>query len=118
MSAVFGPGLRGMYRNRALLDLAHQVESCQNCGRGRTEGMDPAHSNLDEHGKGFRLKAHDCFFAALCDLCHRWLDNQGGHGKDPSGRFEATREAKREMFQRAKDATLLLLFKMNLIKVV
>jgi hypothetical protein len=108
---------RGMFRNRRLLDLAHGIDICQNCGRGRSEGMDPAHSNLEEHGKGFKLKAHDCFFAALCNLCHSWLDNSGGRGFDPSGRYHWDRDGKREMFVRAMHATWLLLWRAGKVKV-
>lgn len=106
-----------MFRSRRLLDLAHKIETCQNCGAQRSEGSEPAHSNLPEHGKAIGLKSHDCFFAALCSACHRWLDNQGGAGKDPTERFEATREGKRDMFLRAMHATWLLLWRTGLVKV-
>ena len=33
-----------------------------------------AHANWEEFGKGMGMKAHDCFVAALCDDCHRELD--------------------------------------------
>jgi len=108
---------RGMYRNRGLLDLAHKIETCQNCGRERIEGMDPAHSNLSEHGKGKGLKAHDCFFAALCDLCHHWLDNQGGLGKDPSGVYDSTPADRAQMFARAMHRTWLALWRLGRLKV-
>lgn len=98
-----------MFRNRKLLDAAHECHRCMNCGRIVPDGCDPAHSNELEHGKGVGLKAHDVFFAALCQFCHRWYDNQLGPGKDPSGRFDPTREGKRDMFMRAKDRTLLWL---------
>lgn len=107
----------GMFRCRPLLSLAHRITVCKNCGAVRSEGMDPAHSNLPEHGKGVGLKANDCFFAALCGLCHRWLDNQGGHGKDPSGRFEATRQDKREMFLQAMHRTWLELWQEGMVRV-
>lgn len=111
------PIQHGMFRNRALLDLAHRIDTCQNCGRGRPEGMDPAHSNFSGHGKAKGLKAHDCFFAALCSECHRWLDNQGGGGMDPTGVWEATREEKRLMFQAAMHATWLELWRRGLVRV-
>lgn len=103
------------YENRALLDLAKYVP-CQNCGADDGTIV-PAHSNLSEHGKGKNLKAHDCFFAALCQRCHGWYDNQGGLGKDPTGVWDSTRADKREMFMRAKDKTLLLLFVRGYLKV-
>lgn len=105
------------YRNRRLLDLAHGIQKCQNCGAWRGEGMDPAHSNLGEHGKGKGLKAHDCFFAALCAACHRWLD-AAGRGRDPSERFDPTREGKREMFARAMHATWLTCWRAGWLAVV
>lgn len=108
---------RGMYRNRKLLDLAHAINRCCNCGSYQLAGCEPAHSNHQEHGRGSHNKSHDCFFAALCHLCHRWLDS-GGRGKDPSERFEATREGKREMFDKAKDVTVLELWKRELIAVI
>lgn len=109
---------RGMYRNRALLDLAHKMDQCQNCGVSTPEGCEPAHSNLSEHGKGKGLKAHDAFFAALCHQCHAWADNQGGHGKDPTGTYLNNPEAKREMFVRAMHKTWLHLFQRGWLKVV
>lgn len=108
--------VRGMYRSRRLLDLAHEVNRCQNCGSYQLEGCEPAHSNLGEHGKGKGLKAHDCFFAALCHKCHVWLDQ--GKGKDPSGIFDGTREGKREMFFRAMCATWLWLWKAGRLAVL
>jgi len=111
------PPPSGMYRNRKLLDLAHRITFCQNCGTHVHEGCEPGHSNLSEHGKGFRLKAHDCFFAALCSRCHGWLDNSGGLGKDPTGRYTSSRDDKREMFRRAMDSTMLLLWQLELVRV-
>lgn len=105
---------RGMFRNRALLDLAHQVERCQNCGAHRG-GCEPAHSNLQEHGRGKDSKSHDCFFAALCHRCHAWLDQ--GRGKDPTDVYDCTGGDKREMFIRAMHKTWLLLWQLALVKV-
>lgn len=107
----------GMFRNRGLLDLAHRIEQCQNCGAERSHGSDPAHSNYAVHGKGHKIKAHDCFFAALCSACHRWLDNQAGYGPDPSGRFPHTYEGKHDMFCRAMHKTWLTLWQLGFIKV-
>ena len=113
-----GEGLylpRGMYRNRALLDLAHGIDTCQNCGTSMPEGCEPAHSNEGAHGKGKGLKAHDCFFAALCHACHAWCDNQGGRGKDPTGVWEW--DEKHDMFVRAMHKTWVLLWQMGKLKV-
>lgn len=105
---------RGMYRNRRLLDLAHAIEQCQNCG-AYPGGCEPAHSDLQEHGRGKDNPAHDCFFAALCHLCHRWLDH--GRGEDPSRVYEGTREGKRDMFFRAMHKTILLVWRRGWVRV-
>ena len=100
---------RGMYRNRALLNLAHGIEHCQNCGAYAPEGCEPAHSNLQEHGRGKDNKSHDCYFAALCHACHTWLD-AAMRGTDPSRVYSPDREGKREMFVRAMHRTWLTLW--------
>ena len=96
------------YRNRALLDLAYQIE-CTLQLPGQCEGGigEPCHSNQSVHGKGGSLKAHDCFFASGCRSCHRELDQ----GK------RYTREEKREFWQRAHERTLLALWERGLVKV-
>jgi len=104
-----------MFRSRPLLALCAKLENCQNCGA--YGGTIPAHSNLGEHGKGKGLKAHDCFFAALCDACHKWLDHQGGLGKDPSGVFDNTAADKAQMFVRAMHRTWLALWRLGALKV-
>lgn len=108
--------VKGMFRDTKLVALANGLP-CQNCGcdDGSVVG---AHSNLSEHGKGKGLKAHDCFWAALCHRCHGWLDNQGGFGKDPSGIYEMTTDGKREMFVRAMHRTWLSIWRIGLVKVV
>jgi hypothetical protein len=93
------------YRNRKLLDLAHQLP-CQCCGRG--EASEPAHSNFHQHGKGMSIKAHDVFFAALCHDCHRELDQ----GKS------MTFDKRFDMWQRAHDKTLLEIFRRGLVRVL
>lgn len=108
---------RGMYRNRPLLDLAHRIETCQNCKATCRPGCEPAHSNEPEHGKGTGLKAHDCFFAALCHACHAWYDNQGGNGRDPTGLYEPTAEGKRQMFTKAMQCTWLMIMQHSWLKV-
>ena len=90
-------------RSRRLLDLAHMTCICMNCGRVGA-GCEPAHQNGLASGKGIGVKGHDNRHAALCHDCHAWLD-QGGKGRDPSGRYEATREDKRELWIAAHLAT-------------
>ena len=64
-------------RSRALLDLAHHLNECTNCGRWSEHGLEPAHENGITAGKGFGIKGHDHRHAALCHDCHAWYD-QGG----------------------------------------
>lgn len=100
------------WRSPALLRLA-RGQSCANCGADDGTIV-AAHSNWSDHGKGMSIKASDCFSAHLCAACHAWLD-QGGKGRDPTGRY--TVSDKREMFDRARDATLLRLFQQGNLKV-
>lgn len=96
------------YRDRALLDLAYEIE-CQAqlpcCIGGPGE---PMHSNQSRHGKGGALKAHDLFFASGCRACHREIDQ---------GRT-MNREEKFEAWQRAHERTLLALFRMGRLGVI
>lgn len=62
------------YRNRALLDLAHELHTCTMCGKYVPEGLEPAHANGIEYGKGFGIKSPDYWFAACCHWCHSDLD--------------------------------------------
>lgn len=88
------------YRNRALLNLAHQLNTCPGCGGWSMHGLEPAHSDSQKHGKGTGIKAHDAFHAALCHDCHTALHSN-----------KLDREEKRELWQRAFDATLLTYFR-------
>lgn len=99
--------MTAQYRNRALLDLAYQLQCTVNlpcCEGGIGE---PAHSNQSMHGKGGALKAHDCFFASACRSCHRELDQ---------GRT-MNRETKFHVWQRAHNETMLQLWRLGLIRV-
>lgn len=71
---------------------------------GRTDTTVWAHSNFDRHGKGKGLKAHDCFGAWACMACHDWLDRT----RDPE---------RQEVFDRARDRTLYVLFRDGRLKV-
>lgn len=102
------------YRNRKLLDLAHKIQECQLqipvvCIGWSDHGCEPAHANnwRPVFGKGGSRKAHDCYFAAGCNPCHRELDQ----GK----RF--TGEEKFEFWSRGHDRTLLELFRRGYLKV-
>jgi hypothetical protein len=85
------------HRNRALLDLAHRVHVCMNCGDHVLHGCEPAHENGVVAGKGFGIKSHDHRHAALCHRCHVWYD-QGGR-ESPCGVW--TVKEKPQMFIRA-----------------
>ena len=87
----------GEYRDRKLLDLAHRLHECPNCVEFRPDGLEPAHANCPEFGKGMSIKAGDWAHAALCHTCHAWLDQ--GKGMDPSDRW--TDCEKRQMWERA-----------------
>lgn len=87
-------------RSRKLLDLAHELHDCTNCGRFSPDGLEPAHQNGIGAGKGFGIKGQDNRHAAMCHLCHAFYD-QVGHGMDPSERYTASAEDKSEMWLRA-----------------
>lgn len=89
------------HRSRKLLDLAHELHECTNCGRWSEHGLEPAHENGIVAGKGFGIKSHDHRHAALCHDCHAWYD-QGGK-RDPSGEWSS--DQKPYMWQRAHQRT-------------
>lgn len=84
-------------RRRSLLDLAHLVHTCTNCGAYSLEGCEPAHQNGIVAGKGFGIKSQDNRHAAMCHACHAWYD-QGGVGLDPSDRYHPTKADKMDMW--------------------
>jgi len=67
-----------IYRNRRLLNLAHQVNECQfrlaPCQGYSPDGCEPAHSNHYEHGHGKGIKAADDQHVAACPSCHKYYD--------------------------------------------
>ena len=84
-----------VYRNRKLLDLAHKLNTCPECGHYSPEGLEPMHSNMQRHGRGMGHKSADHFHAAGCHECHKKID---------SGML--SREEKEAMWLRAFEATL------------
>lgn len=106
---------RGMFRNATLLAAARGMV-CQNC-KADDGTIVSAHSNEQEHGRGKDSQSHDCFFAWLCNRCHYFYDH-GSTGMDPTKTWKATREDKRAMFMKAKDRTLLELWRLGKLKVV
>lgn len=103
------------HRNRGLLDLAHELNECANCGRWSEAGSEPAHENGISAGKGQSIKSHDHRHAALCNACHRFYDS--GTGTDPSGLYEGTREGKAAMWNRAYKRTYDEYFRRGYLKV-
>ena len=86
------------YRNPKLLKLAKD-QPCMLCG-AQDGTVVAAHSNWSEHGKGMSIKAHDCFIAFLCHMCHAEID-QGSR---------LTKEERKDQWRLAHDRTMLSLF--------
>lgn len=60
------------YRNRALLDLAHEAPCMLQLpvvGCGIHPSV-PCHSDALEHGRGAGSKSHDCLAVPGCPACH------------------------------------------------
>lgn len=93
----------GHFRSKRLLEAARLLP-CQHCGRDDGTVV-AAHSNQLVHGKGGALKAHDCFIAALCAVCHSALDQ----GKDMS------KLERREFWQMAHNKTMLEFFQRRIV---
>lgn len=64
------------YRNRKLLNLAHDCPCFAGFDHGCTEyqGVEPAHSDQLIFGRGHGHKSHDFAFAAMCHTAHTMLD--------------------------------------------
>jgi hypothetical protein len=103
------------HRDRKLLDLAHRVNECTNCGRWSEQGCEPAHQNGQASGKGIGHKGDDWKHAALCHACHAWLDQ--GSGLDPTNTWLGVREDKSRMWHAAHHKTLGIYFNNGWIEV-
>lgn len=90
--------------NRRLLNLAHRVEHCVNCGCHVPGGCSPAHSNHQRHGRGKDEKSDDQHHAALCPECHGWYDT-GTKSTDPTDIWLPTKEDKAQFFFVMQDRT-------------
>ena len=92
------------YRNRKLLDLAHDVDNClfqiPGVCAGYTGGCVPAHSNNLEDGKAAGHKAQDFRQVASCVQCHYEYDS----GK------KFTKQEKRDFFERGWQRTIAYYF--------
>jgi hypothetical protein len=64
------------YRNRKLLDLAHDAPCFAKFPHGCAQyyGCDPAHSDQQKHGRGINHKSGDHWTAAMCHVAHMMLD--------------------------------------------
>jgi hypothetical protein len=91
---------------RTLLDAVYQIPCVADWEHDCLTQSEPSHSNESAHGKSGAKKSHDCHVAALCRNAHNDCD---GNRKD--------RELARERHQRARDKTLLELFKRRLVTV-
>lgn len=68
-------------RSRVLLDLAHEMQTCQVrvpgvCKGVVPAGLEPAHPNWQWANRGVGHKADDVF-AAACHDCAVWIDYSG-----------------------------------------
>jgi hypothetical protein len=94
-----------MFRSDKLTKAAQHFD-CQLCGKYKPSI--PAHANWHEYGKGGSLKAHDCYVAFICQLCHDRIDGRIG---------DLTKEEKREFWEIAWRRTVLAWFESGLVKV-
>lgn len=93
-----------MYRSEALRRAVASIP-CMVCGReGETQA---SHSNQQRDGKGMGIKAHDYRLAALCQSCHREIDQGAG----------LTKEERRVAWDEAHRATIGVLFEIGLLEV-
>lgn len=91
------------YRNPSLLGVVRELE-CVNCG---VHGVQAAHANLQEFGKGMGTKASDAAIMSLCPTCHAALDQ----GKD------MTKDQRRAMQFECITRTYVRLMERGLIRV-
>lgn len=66
------------YRNRRLLDLAHEIPCQARFPHACTAQSVPAHSNSQEFGRGIGHKSADWAFAACCPVAHDYIDGRRG----------------------------------------
>lgn len=86
-----------MFRSEKLRRVVASLP-CMVCGReGHTQA---SHSNQQRDGKGMGIKAHDYRIAAICDSCHREIDQGAG----------MTKQERREAWDEAHRATIGALF--------
>jgi hypothetical protein len=86
------------WRSKKLTQSA-QHEACVSCTAFETVVW--AHSNLQRHGKGKGIKAHDLFGAYLCAFCHGWFDGSSGFTPPSVEEYEAKPEWFMRMWERS-----------------
>lgn len=77
----------------------------------------PAHSNMQEDGKGRGQKADDCFVAASCQHCHDVLDGRTRIRPFESATYYIPAEELVWYHNRGIKRTIRRLFDMGVIKV-
>ena len=77
------------YRNRRLLDLAHEAPCFAQFEHDCSSylGCEPAHADSQLFGRGHGHKAHDFAYASLCHNAHLKLSAQVGGGMDRDTKF-------------------------------
>lgn len=95
------------YRNQKILDAAEGEQCTMNSPWciGDPNSVCAAHSNMQLHGKGRGIKAHDLFVAFCCIGCHRYYDES-----------DAPRAEKEDLFFRANARTLIRLIEKGILK--
>lgn len=96
------------YRNKKLLELAHECEYCLGCGKFASGTVVAAHSNQLRDGKGKGIKSHDFRVAFLCPNCHFDLD-QG---------TSMSKEERKDFWEGAHRNTIAYLFLSSHLKVM
>lgn len=66
------------YRNRKLLDLAHEAPCFAQFPHDCNGPSVPAHGNELRLGRGHAHKCHDNFHAAVCPEAHDFIDGRKG----------------------------------------
>lgn len=93
-----------MFRSEKLRRAVAELD-CMVCGRsGCTQA---SHSNQQRDGKGMGIKAHDYRIAAICDTCHREIDQGSGMSK----------EERRNAWNEAHRATIGALFELGKLEI-
>lgn len=79
------------YRNRNLLDLAHEAPCCAQFPHRCNGQSVPAHSNELLYGRGASHKSDDIFHAAVCPEAHDYIDGRKGGWDKETKRAEWAR---------------------------